>query len=343
MATDAPALPAGLTKGKRPPGLIADRGFRILALAAGLMVLVILALIAIYTTREAWPWFSAEGLGIFSDNWDPAHQPFGAGGLIYGTLLVAGVAVLLSLPISVGIALFVTDVAPQRLRRPIVYTVDLLAAIPSVVYGLWALFVLAEPLASLFQTVSDATASIPILNTLFANPSASGKSFMTAGIIVAIMITPIITSITREVFATVRSSPGPTGGRQVPHERVGDASHAIGPQGAARAQERRRDRADRGVVRGRADSTDAHRHLRHPGGRDRLQPQLPDRRSALQQPVRGRRDLPRHRRHPRDHRDRDRDGRTAGDLGGHLPERVRRAGVGPRPPPLPAPRCRAPC
>src|SRR5882757_6963855 len=203
MATDAPALPAGLTKGKRPPGLIADRGFRILALAAGLMVLVILALIAIYTTREAWPWFSAEGLGIFSDNWDPAHQHFGAGGLIYGTLLVAGVAVLLSLPISVGIALFVTDVAPQRIRRPIVYTVDLLAAIPSVVYGLWALFVLAEPLANLFQTVSDATASIPILNTLFANPSASGKSFMTAGIVVAIMITPIITSITREVFATV--------------------------------------------------------------------------------------------------------------------------------------------
>jgi phosphate transport system permease protein len=71
------------------------------------------------------------------------------------------------------------------------------------VYGLWALVVLAEPLANLFQTISDATASIPILNTLFANPSASGKSFMTAGIIVAIMITPIITSITREVFATV--------------------------------------------------------------------------------------------------------------------------------------------
>jgi len=87
-----------------------------------------------------------------------------------------------------------------------VYTVDLLAAIPSVVYGLWALFVLAEPLANLFQSLSDATASIPVLKTLFANPSASGKSFMTAGIIVAIMITPIITSITREVFATVPSS-----------------------------------------------------------------------------------------------------------------------------------------
>jgi phosphate transport system permease protein len=204
MATDSPAIPKSLTRGTRPPGIITDRGFRILALAAGLMVLLILALIAIYTTREAWPWFQAEGLSsVLTDNWDPAKNHFGALGLIYGTLVVSVVAVLLAVPISIGIALFVTDVAPQRIRRPIVYTVDLLAAIPSVVYGLWALFVLTEPLASLFESVSDATASVPVLSSLFANPSASGKSFMTAGIIVAIMITPIITSITREVFATV--------------------------------------------------------------------------------------------------------------------------------------------
>ena len=206
MGTDAPAVPKGLTTGTRPLGLVADRAFRVLALLAGLMVLVILALIAIYTTREAWPWFRQEGFNIFTDTWDPAKNTFGALGLIYGTLVVSAIAVALSLPVSIGIALFVTDVAPQRMKRPIVYTVDLLAAIPSVVYGLWALLVLADPLASLFQSLSDATASIPILNTLFANPSASGKSIMTAGIIVAIMITPIITSITREVFATVPES-----------------------------------------------------------------------------------------------------------------------------------------
>jgi phosphate transport system permease protein len=205
MATDAPALPK-ISKGTRPPGLIADRAFRILALLAGLMVLVILGLITISTTREAWPWFQEEGLNVFTDTWDPSKNQFGALGLIYGTLLVSGIAVLLSLPISIGIALFVTDVAPRRLRRPIVYTVDLLAAIPSVVYGLWALLVLAEPLASLYESLSDATAGIPVLSTIFGNPSASGKSFMTAGIIVAIMITPIITSITREVFATVPAS-----------------------------------------------------------------------------------------------------------------------------------------
>jgi phosphate transport system permease protein len=204
MSSDVRALSKGLTRGSRPPGVFADRGFRIVVLVAGLMVLVVFALIAIYTTREALPWFREEGLGaIFTDNWDPARDHFGALGLIYGTLIVAVIALLLAVPVSIGIALFVTDLAPQSIRRPIVYTVDLLAAIPSVVYGLWALLVLAEPLASIFESVSDATADIPVLGTLFANPSASGKSFMTAGIIVAIMITPIVTSITREVFATV--------------------------------------------------------------------------------------------------------------------------------------------
>jgi phosphate transport system permease protein len=206
MTTDAPALRKSLTKGSRPPGIITDRTFRVLALIAGLAVLVVLALIAIYTTREAWPWFREEGLGIFTDNWDPAKNHFGALGLIYGTLLVSVIALVLAVPVSIGIALFATEVAPASIRRPIVYTVDLLAAIPSVVYGLWALLVLAEPLASLFKSLSDATASIPGLNTIFADPSASGKSFMTAGIIVAIMITPIVTSITREVFATVPES-----------------------------------------------------------------------------------------------------------------------------------------
>ena len=162
MATDAPALPKGITKGTRPPGLIADRAFRILALLAGLMVLVILGLIAVSTTRRSMALVPGRGPRHLHRHLGPRPKnSFGALGLIYGTLLVSGIAVFLSLPISIGIALFVTDVAPQRLRRPIVYTVDLLAAIPSVVYGLWALFVLAQPLSSLFQSVSDATVGHP--------------------------------------------------------------------------------------------------------------------------------------------------------------------------------------
>jgi phosphate transport system permease protein len=166
------------------------------------MVLVILGLIAYTTTKNAWPWFKAEGLGIFADNWDPAKGQFGAGAMIYGTFLVGLIALLMAVPVSVGIALFVTEVAPRRLRKPIVYTVDLLAAIPSVVYGLWALAVLRQPLADIYSSISSATGDIPILKTLFASPSPTGLSYMTAGIIVAIMITPIVTSITREVFAT---------------------------------------------------------------------------------------------------------------------------------------------
>ncbi len=194
--------PVPLGQGPRPPGIATDRAFRWLALASGLVVLVVLALILYSMTKEAWPWFRSEGLGVFADDWDPAKGKFGAGAMIYGTFLVGIIALVISVPVSVGIALFVTEIAPRRLRKPIVYTVDLLAAIPSVVYGLWALAVLRQPLADIYSSISSATSGVPILGTLFADPSPVGLSFMTAGLIVAIMITPIITSLTREVFAT---------------------------------------------------------------------------------------------------------------------------------------------
>ena len=210
MAVTSPPRPhgsaapsRGIGGGERPPGIVTDRLFRWLALASGLMVLVILGLIAYSTTKEAWPWFKAEGLSaVFSDDWNPAKNHFGGLALVYGTFLIGVIALVIAVPVSIGIALFVTEIAPRRLRKPIVYTVDLLAAIPSVVYGLWAIFVLLDPLANLYSDVSSATGGIPVLKTLFADPSATGLSYMTAGIIVAIMITPIVTSITREVFAT---------------------------------------------------------------------------------------------------------------------------------------------
>jgi phosphate transport system permease protein len=200
---EAPApAPRGLGTGKPPPGRLTDRLFRWLALASGLLVLVILGLIAYTTTKNAWPWFKAEGLGIFADNWDPAKGQFGAGAMIFGTFLVGVIALIIAVPISIGIALFVTEIAPTWLRKPIVYAVDLLAAIPSVVYGLWALIVLAQPLADIYSSISSATSGIPVISSITADPSPTGLSFMTAGIIVAIMIVPIVTSITREVFAT---------------------------------------------------------------------------------------------------------------------------------------------
>jgi len=210
MAVEAPprpddqptSAPKGLGDGSRPPGRVADGVFRWVALAAGLMVFVILGLIVFTTTKNAWPWFKAEGLGILADDWNPAKGHYGAGAMIYGTFLVGIIALVISVPISIGIALFVTEVAPRFARKPIVYAVDLLAAIPSVVYGLWALYALRQPLADLYSTISSATSGIPLVSDLTADPSPTGLSYMTAGIVVAIMITPIITSLTREVFAT---------------------------------------------------------------------------------------------------------------------------------------------
>ena len=156
--------------GRGHPGVVTDHIFRWIALAAGLLVLAILGLIAYTTTKNAWPWFREEGLGIFADNWDPAKGQFGAGAMIYGTFLVGIIALVISVPVSIGIALFVTEIAPRRLRKPVIYIVDLLAAIPSVVYGLWALAVLTQPLADIYQSISDATSGIPIIKELTAEP-----------------------------------------------------------------------------------------------------------------------------------------------------------------------------
>jgi phosphate transport system permease protein len=180
-----------------------DRTFRGLTLVAGLAVLAILALIAYSTTTEAWPAFQKEGLSfITSDDWAPAQGKFGALAFIYGTLLTSLIAIIIAMPISLGIALFTTEVAPRRMRRPIIYVIDLLAAIPSVVYGLWGFAVFAPWVMPKYQSVADAVNGIPILNTLFGGV-AQGRSFMTAGIVLAFMITPIITALSRETLSTV--------------------------------------------------------------------------------------------------------------------------------------------
>jgi phosphate transport system permease protein len=202
MTTTAirPESPPSSLKASSPK--IADRTFRILTLGCGLLVLAILALIAIFTTNQAWPAFSHEGIHfITSRNWDPNNNHFGALAFIYGTLGISLIALVFAVPVSLGIALFLTEVAPLRLRTPVVYVIDLLAAIPSVVFGLWGILALQTPLSKLYGHVSNIFAGIPLLDRIFRG--TAGRSFFTAGIIVALMITPIITSLTREVFATV--------------------------------------------------------------------------------------------------------------------------------------------
>ncbi len=188
-------------------GVATDRAFRSVSVVAGFSVLGLLGLILVSTTNAAWPAFSSQGLRFFtSTTWDVPKGEFGALAFAYGTLVVSVIALVLAVPVSIGIALYVTEVAPPRLHKPIIYTIDLLATIPSVVFGLWGVRVFAPWIDPRYQSVAGWFRSIPVLNTVFNGRPISGVSFMTAGIIVGIMITPIITSLTREVFATVPSS-----------------------------------------------------------------------------------------------------------------------------------------
>jgi phosphate transport system permease protein len=181
---------------------VADKGFRLISLLCGLLVLGILVLIAFFTTNQAWPAFTHAGFSFFTSKvWDPTNGKYGALAFIYGTLITSVIALVFAVPVSLGIALFLTELAPPRLRMPVVYLIDLLAAIPSVVYGLWGVLYLAIPLGKFYKGVSSGLDGVPVLGNLFHGQD--GRSFFTAGLIVALMIIPIITSLTREVFATV--------------------------------------------------------------------------------------------------------------------------------------------
>lgn len=179
-----------------------DAVFRAAALLAGAIVLLVLGAIAVTTTRRAWPAFDLMGLDFFtSDRWSPNDSRFGAKAFIFGSVVSSAIALALAVPVSIGIALFTTQVVPDRFRRPIVYTVDLLAVIPSVVFGLWGILVFSKQITGFYGFLHDVLGPIPGIGSLFGE-SSTGRNYMTAGIILAIMITPIITSLAREVIDT---------------------------------------------------------------------------------------------------------------------------------------------
>lgn len=178
----------------------ADPLFALLAGGCGVLVLLVLAYMVISTTGTALPVFRAEGISfITSSEWSPSNGKFGALAFIYGTIVTSVIALVIAVPLSLGVSLFLTEYAPKRLRAPIGYAVDLLAAVPSVIYGLWGVFVL---LPLFLQPIADFLADYLGFIPIFAGPP-SGLSYFGAGVILAIMITPIISSLTREVFDTV--------------------------------------------------------------------------------------------------------------------------------------------
>ena len=186
----------------RPKRQILDRIFRGSTLGAGALILIVLALIAYTITNKSLPVVRSEGVKFFTDrNWVPANGVFGALSFIYGTAVTALIAVVISVPVSIGIALFTTQVAPGWLKKWLVSLTDLVAVVPSVVFGLWGIIFLAPKLVGFYKMVSGWFHGWPILGDIFGKASA-GRTFMTAGLILSVMITPIITSIAREVIET---------------------------------------------------------------------------------------------------------------------------------------------
>lgn len=183
---------------------VGDRVFRGLTLAGGATILLILALIAYTIADRSSLIFKTEGVSFFTEKrWAPsADKPvFGALSFIFGTLVTATIAIVLAVPVSLGLALFTTQVAPKWLKRPLVLLTDVVAVVPSVVFGLWGIIYLAPKLVGFYQNMHNWFGGWPVIGGLFGKASA-GRTFMTAGLILAVMITPIITSIAREVIET---------------------------------------------------------------------------------------------------------------------------------------------
>ncbi len=178
-----------------------ETGFRGLALASGALVLVILGAIAMVISTKSWPALSKMGLDFFTTRrWSAPDHIYGGLAFIFGTLVSSAIALALAVPVSIGIALFTTQVAPRKLRKPVIYLVDLLAVIPSVVFGLWGISVLSPKIVTVYDAVHRVFKGVPVLRNIFGAPN--GRSFFTAGIILALMITPIISSLAREVVDT---------------------------------------------------------------------------------------------------------------------------------------------
>ncbi|MBT9506540.1 MAG: phosphate ABC transporter permease subunit PstC [Rhodoferax sp.] len=182
-------------------GPMADRIFGWVAKGAALFTLAMLIAILASLTVGAWPAISKYGLSFLtSTSWDPVKEEFGGLVMIYGTLMTSFIALLIAVPVSFGIALFLTELSPAWLKRPLGTAIELLAAIPSIVYGMWGLLVFS-PLLSTYvqQPLQSVFGGVPYLGAFFSGPPV-GIGILSAGIILAIMIIPFIAAVMRDVF-----------------------------------------------------------------------------------------------------------------------------------------------
>jgi phosphate transport system permease protein len=190
---------------RRRTSPFSDRGFRWASLGSALIVLAVLAGIIGSMIYGGWPAFREFGFGfITSSVWNVGQDQYGAWVAITGTLTSALIALVIGVPISIGIAIFLTQLCPPWLKRPVSTTIELLAAVPSIIYGMWGLFVFAPLFAQFVQIpVSSLVEGIPLIGTALYARVPSGVGMLTAGIILAIMIIPFIASITRDILDQV--------------------------------------------------------------------------------------------------------------------------------------------
>jgi phosphate transport system permease protein len=185
---------------------LGDSTFYWITRVCAISVLLILSGIILSLIAGAWPAIRAFGIGfLLTARWAPSADPpvLGALGPLYGTLVTSVIAMIIAIPVGLGIAIFLTELCPQWLRRPIGMAVELLAGIPSIIYGMWGFFVLGPFLANYFQPfVIDTFANVPVLNAVFSGPP-SYLSLFNAALILAIMVLPFITAISVDVFKTV--------------------------------------------------------------------------------------------------------------------------------------------
>lgn len=184
----------------------ADLRFNRIVRAASLVAVILIVLIAGVMFVNSRPALNEYGLGLFTGTlWDVPNARFGSLSFIYGTVMTSLIALLLATPVGVGAAIFVTEYAPAWLARPVSFLVELLVAIPSVVYGLWGAAVLVPFMrANVDPIVQGTLGQIPLIGTtLFGGPDNGGRNLLTSGVILAIMILPIVLSISREVIAQV--------------------------------------------------------------------------------------------------------------------------------------------
>jgi len=183
---------------------LSDAFFRRLTQAAAIIVLLILGGVILSLIDGSLPAFQKFGVAFFVNQvWNPVTKKFGALAPIYGTVVTSAIAMLIAVPLGIGIAVFLTELCPPALRRPIGIAIELLAGIPSIIYGIWGLFIFAPFLQQYAQpAIIAAFGNVPVLSALFAGPPY-GIGMLTASLILAIMVLPFVASISRDVFGAV--------------------------------------------------------------------------------------------------------------------------------------------